>query len=76
VKTTLVIPDPVMDRLRAEARRQRVTMSALVEVALRRLLDASPETPGRVPPLPRWDSGGHLVDVADRDALQQVLDGA
>jgi len=75
MKTTLTIPDPVMDRLRAEARRRGVPMSALVEAALRRLLDEVPPPPAAAPELPRWHSGGLLVDVADREALQASMEG-
>jgi hypothetical protein len=73
MKTTLVIDDTVMIRLKQEAARTGRTMSELVEVALRRLLEdvARPEEPG---PLPTFDSGGALVDVADRDALYRAME--
>jgi hypothetical protein len=28
-----------------------------------------------LPPLPTFDSGGQLVDIADRDALYEAMDG-
>lgn len=75
MKTTLSLPDPLMRQLKEEAARQRVTMSTLVEAALRGLLTApetwSPSQP--LPPLPSWDSGGAWVDVSDREALDAVL---
>jgi hypothetical protein len=74
MKTTLSLPDPVAARLKQEATRRGMTMSALVEEALRRLLDA-PDDPAPLPPLPRWNSGGALVDIADRDALHDAMDG-
>ena len=74
MKTTLVIDDGVMARLRAEAARQGRTMSELVEAALRRMLEARSE-PEDLPPLPTWDGGGAMVDVADRDALYQAMEG-
>lgn len=74
MKTTLVIDDSVMQRLRAEAARRGVTMSALVEAGLRRLLDEPAAPTAAVPPLPSWDGGGARVDVADRDALYALLD--
>ena len=40
MKTTLVIDDQVMRRLKQEAARQKCTMSYLVEAALRLMLDA------------------------------------
>lgn len=74
MKTTLNIPDPVMIRLRTEATRRGVPMSELVAAALRRFLDGAPTPPPHEPPLPRWDSGGLLVDVADREALYQRME--
>lgn len=75
MKTTLNIDDQVMQRLREEAARQGRTMSELVEAGLRRLLDEFEEAPHRVhEPLPRWQSGGALVDVSDREALYDRID--
>lgn len=74
MKTTLNIPDPVMARLRREAARQGRTMSELVETALRLLL--KPGGPATVlPPLPSMSSGGHRVDIADREALYAAMEG-
>lgn len=73
MKTTLQIDDEVMRRLKREAARQGKTMSELVESALRRLLEAPAERKP-LPPLPKFDSGGHLVDIADRDALYRAME--
>ena len=74
MKTTLVIDDTVMKRLREESTKRGVTMSALVEAGLRRILDEPAPAPAALPPLPHWDSGDARVDVADRDALYALLD--
>lgn len=74
MKTTLNIDDGVMKRLKEEAARTGRTMSELMETALRRLLDASRE-PVELSPLPSFDGGGALVDVSDRDALYQAMEG-
>jgi hypothetical protein len=74
MKTTLTIDDAVMARLRREAARRGCTMSELVETALRLLLQARPE-PAALPPLPSFKSGGHLVDITDRDALYHAMEG-
>jgi len=74
MKTTLNIDDTVMAELRREAARQGRTMSELVETALRLLLRAQPKR-GRIPALPKFRSGGAFVDVADRDALYQAMEG-
>lgn len=74
MKTTLVIDDAVMAELRREAARRGCTMSELVESALRLLLQ-SRRASAAVPALPAFKSGGHLVEIADRDALYQAMEG-
>lgn len=74
MKTTLNIDDTVMARLRQEAARQGRTMSDLVETALRNLFQ-SQRKPVALPPLPRFKSGGAFVDIADREALYQAMEG-
>ena len=74
MKTTLNIADSVMNRLRRESAQTGRTMSELVETALRRLLQSRPE-PIDLQPLPTFDSGGALVDIADREALYQAMEG-
>jgi hypothetical protein len=74
MKTTLNIDDTVMSELKREAARQGRTMSEMVETALRLLLFA-PRKQESLPPLPSFDSGGALVDIADRDALYQAMEG-
>jgi len=78
MKTTLNIDDGVMNRLRAEAARRGVTMSALVEAGLRRVLDGGLEARDKstsLPKLPSWSSGGTPVDVANRDELYAAMEG-
>jgi predicted transcriptional regulator len=74
MKTTLQIDDTVMAQLKQEAARQGRTMSDLVETALRSLFRAQKKQ-AELPPLPSFHSGGALVDVADRDALYQAMEG-
>jgi hypothetical protein len=74
MKTTLNIDDTVMAQLRREAARQGRTMSELVETALRNLFRAGKET-AELPPLPSFHGGGAVVDIADRDALYQAMEG-
>ena len=78
METTLTLDDAVMRDLREEAARRGITPSALVEVAVCRLLaehlapKPKPET-DELPPLPTW-GGEALVDVADREALYEAMD--
>lgn len=79
IKATLEIDESVLQRLREEAERRKTTVSALADGMLRLGL-AMPElggtAPKHLPPLPIWRSGGFRVDIADREALYQVLDEA
>ena len=74
MKTTLNIDDTIMAELKREAARQGRTMSELVETALRLLL-RSQRRREKIPVLPKFRSGGTLVDIADRDALYQAMEG-
>jgi hypothetical protein len=74
MKTTLNIDATVMAELKREAARQGRTMSELVETALRLLL-RSQRKHKRLPPLPKFCSGGALIDIADRDALYNAMEG-
>ena len=74
MKTTLNVDDTVMAQLKREAARQGRTMSELVETALRNLFRAQKKA-ADLRPLPVFHSGGALVDIADRDALYQAMEG-
>lgn len=73
MKTTLILPDPVAVRLKREAQARGVSMSALVEEALRRLLDTPESERADLPQLPSWNSGGAMVDVANREELYDAM---
>lgn len=76
LKTTLNIDDTVMARLRREAARQNRTMSELVEAALRLLFHSGQQQrKKKLAPLPTFHGGKPLVDIADRDALYDVMEG-
>ena len=77
MKTTFDIDDTVMQKLREEAARRKVSVSALVEAGLRRVLvEGKPVDgqPASLPPLPTWRSGGFRVDIDSREALYQVME--
>ncbi|MCC7074356.1 MAG: type II toxin-antitoxin system VapB family antitoxin [Deltaproteobacteria bacterium] len=74
MKTTLVIDDTVLAKLKSEARLRRTTISELVEAALRAFLARSKRPAPPPTPLPTFASGGALVDVADRDALYRAME--
>jgi hypothetical protein len=74
MKTTLNIHNQLLAQLKREAATQGRTMSELVETALR-LLFQNPKVPKPFSPLPTFKSGGYLVDIANREALYQDMEG-
>jgi hypothetical protein len=74
MKTTLNIDDTVMAQLKKEAARQGRTMSELVETALRMFFRPRKQS-GELAPMPTFHSGGAMIDIADRDALYQAMEG-
>lgn len=75
MKTTLHINDAVMGRWREEAARRDTTISALVEAALRRFLEAKAPKGCELPPLPSFESGGSYVDLSKCEALCRRMEG-
>ena len=67
-----------MQRLHDEASRRETTVSALVEAGLKHVLDecGKPQTQDKdpLPHLPKLRSGGHLVDISNRDELYRIFD--
>lgn len=75
MKTTLVVNDGVMRKVRAEAARRGTTISEIVESALRRYLEeASGPRSKELPALPTFAGGGFLVDIADREELTRAFE--
>jgi len=73
MKTTLIIPDPVVRDLKRYAAKRGTTMSELASELLRQGMAERPK-PARLPPLPSFKAGPLLVDVANRDALYDLLE--
>lgn len=77
MKTTLNLADSAMQRLREESARRGVTVSALVEAGLRRVL-AEPGPSRRsgktAAATAALANGGHRVDIANREAPRRLLD--
>ncbi|RMD84719.1 MAG: ribbon-helix-helix protein, CopG family [Candidatus Dadabacteria bacterium] len=73
MKTTLIIDDSVMARLKRLAARQGKTISELVESAVRVFLRRRPDA-SAPPSLPEFDGAGAFVDIADRDELYRAME--
>ena len=76
MRTTLVIPDPVYERVRKLAEQQGTTISRVVTTALDHLVSQQEQTPEEHSPfqLPAYDLGKPLVDIDDRDALYRAME--
>jgi len=75
MKTTLIIDDRIYGRIKEKAAREGRTVSELVDAALRLLLVRPSGPKGKhLPPLPAFRMGKPRVDVADREALYDLLD--
>jgi hypothetical protein len=74
MKTTLVLDDALVERVRERAKERGVSMSSVVEEAIFRMLtdESAPDHPPL--DLPSFNSGGYLVDVTDRNAIYDALD--
>jgi hypothetical protein len=73
MKTTLILPDPLVARIKAEAAARDTSMSEVVVDAVQRMLD----TPAAAPSgfrLPAFDLGVPAVNIANREALYDFLD--
>ena len=75
MKTTLVLEDALVERVRQLAKERGVSMSSVVEEAIARMLAEQPAENARPPiDLPSFNSGGWLVDITDRNAIYDALD--
>ncbi len=74
MRTTFSIDAGIFSRLKEEAARRGETMSAIVEHALRAFFRGRAPGKQALPPLPSFDGGRCLVDVADRDALYRAME--
>lgn len=75
MKTTVIVSDPLMVQVKREAAKRGLTMSELIEAALR-FFFAQQRRPQASPrPLPKFKSGGHLVNIDDREAVDNALEG-
>jgi hypothetical protein len=75
MKTTLNLDDELLREARRQAAEADITLTQLFEAALREHLDDQPPEEPYVFNFPAVDCGPPMVDVADRDAVYDILDG-
>lgn len=74
MKTTLILPDPLVTTLKQRAAERGTSFSALVVEVLRRELDRDCYPARALEPLPTFRGGRPLVDLNDRDALYRAME--
>ncbi len=72
MKTTIILPDGLAEQAKRYAAERGCTFTALVVDSLHFMLRQQPEC--ELKPLPTFGGGRMLVDVADKDAVWDVLD--
>ncbi len=73
MRTSMNLPDSLLQAARERAAAEGRTVTSLMEEALRRLLEEQ-RTPELPPSLPTWKGGRLLIDLEDKDALWEILD--
>jgi hypothetical protein len=76
MRTTMNLPDSLMQQVRKRADSDHRTVTSLVEQALRELLTRDHDERERDEVLPTYGAPGSraVVDIDDRDALYAALD--
>lgn len=75
VRTTINLPDGLVEAAKARAAAEGRTFTSLVAEALRAVVDQTPEdATQRTLPAFGDPEGAPLVDLEDRDALEAALD--
>ncbi len=74
MRTTLIISDPVMLKVRKAALKQHKTLSDIVEFALRRMFEPGKPAPEKLPKIPTFRGGDLKVDISNREALYQTME--
>jgi len=73
-RTTVALDDRLFERIRARARKERRQFQACVNELLALGLAAKVERKGKTTALPRFSLGQASVDLADREALHDLLE--
>ena len=75
MRTTLNLPAGLLPAAKARAARDGRTLTSLVEEGLRSVLRPAQDQPPVVLPVYGSGSGRQLIDLDDREALEDALDG-
>ena len=75
MRTPLILPDHLMRELKRRAARRGETLSAVVAEVVRRGLEAVEQNATGLVALPRHRLGRPKVNLADRDAIERVMEG-
>ena len=75
MRTTINLPDALAEQAKARATEQGRTLTSLVEEGLRTVLAGPADAGDELAPLPTSGRpmGPMIIDVADKDALHELL---
>jgi hypothetical protein len=73
-RTTLVLEEGLLEGVRREARRRDCDLSTVVNECLRAGLHRRRQAGDPPPPLPTFAMGRPRANLADRDALEALMD--
>jgi len=73
-RTTLALDERLLARIREKARREGRTIQDCTNELLRLGFDAGKESRRAAEPLPVFDLGPAAVDLADREALYELME--
>lgn len=74
MRTTLNLPDALVEQAKARAALEGRTLTSLVEQGLRTVLSAQPDSRPVALPAYGTGTGAVLVDLDDREALADAVD--
>ena len=75
MKTTLIIDNKLMAKIKSAAAEQRTTLSKMVEALLRKGMSMDiNSTKKKIEPLPKFKCGQAKIDISNRNALYDLLD--
>lgn len=77
MRTTVRLDDELLASAKRRAARRGVSLTSVIEDALREALARRPARASEAARLPAWDGGGARpgVDLDDSMALREVMDG-
>ena len=75
VRSTLILSATLMRELKSIAAQSQNTLSQVIESTLRLGLVKAKQSVKKPAPLPTYKMGRRMVDITDRNALYEIMEG-